>query len=239
MTEVRARSRYAGLCSVVTAVALVATPLPANAGVPDCFGEEPTIVGTEGDDYLEGTSGHDVIQALGGNDYVEAYGGNDLVCGHTGNDDVAGITGHDKLSGGKGDDFLNPGSGNDVLRGGDGADRLLPKWHFDQTLDGGPGVDLLDLRNMFDPMHVDLASGRARGGGAKYTVRRVEDVEGGNADDTILGSGERNVMRGAGGDDVIRGRGGDDGLTGDEGDDSAYGGDGQDECTAETVEGCE
>lgn len=225
--------------SAIGALILILPAPPAHAAVPDCFGREPTIVGTADDDYLEGTSGHDVIQALAGNDYIEGYGGNDLICGHTGDDDVAGIHGHDKLSGGKGDDDLIPGRGNDVLRGGEGADRLLATWHWDQTLDGGPGVDLLDLRNMFDPMRVDLAEGTGRGGGARYAFRRFENVDGGNEADDIVGTGGDNVIRGAGGNDTVRGRGGDDAIFGDDGNDSAYGGNGRDACEAETEEGCE
>ncbi|HSQ38227.1 MAG TPA: PKD domain-containing protein, partial [Acidimicrobiia bacterium] len=71
---------------------------------PQCYGMNPTIVGTAGADALNGTAGDDVIAGLGGNDTINGLEGNDRICG------------------GDGDDTLTGGLGNDLIDGGAGAD---------------------------------------------------------------------------------------------------------------------
>lgn len=63
---------------------------PSAQAVATCFGQTPTIVGTEGDDTLNGTAGDDVIVGLGGNDVIRGLEGNDTICAGAGDDDVAG-----------------------------------------------------------------------------------------------------------------------------------------------------
>lgn len=109
--------RLARVCSAMGALMLVLPATPAHAAVPDCFGKEPTIVGTEDADFLEGTGEADVIQALAGDDTIYGYAQNDLLCGDVGDDEIYGVIGHDKMSGGAGNDTIVPGGGGDVLRG--------------------------------------------------------------------------------------------------------------------------
>ncbi len=92
------------LNSLVLAVAQDA----AHAGGRRCFGEVPTIVGTNGRDEIRGTNGIDVILAKGGNDFVNSDRGADLICGGRGRDNLLGETqtGHDQISGGAGGDKL-------------------------------------------------------------------------------------------------------------------------------------
>jgi Ca2+-binding RTX toxin-like protein len=96
-----------------------------------CFGQRPTICGTNSRDVLRGTPGRDVIVGRGGNDRIEGRGGNDRICGGTGNDRLSGGKGKDRLSGDKGRDVLLGGAGRDTLVGGLGRD----------TCDDGSGED--------------------------------------------------------------------------------------------------
>ncbi len=121
--------------AVAASVALLLTAMatPVAAAKPKCFGQEATIVGTNGDDILKGTPGRDVIVAMGGNDIVAGRAGNDFICGGPGNDRLAGQSGWDRLAG---------QSGNDRLFGGPGVDRVFGGAH-DDLVAGGAGPDVL------------------------------------------------------------------------------------------------
>jgi hypothetical protein len=98
-----------------------------------CFGLQPTILGTAGDDALTGTAGPDVIMGFGGDDTISGLNDRDVVCGGAGDDVIDGGNGNDRLNGGFGADRLSGGNGDDVLVGGPGVDQL----------DGGRGVNSL------------------------------------------------------------------------------------------------
>ncbi len=95
------------------------TPLPG-----DCNGLPVTLIGTNGDDFLQGTPGNDVIAGHGGRDIISGLDGDDVICG------------------GEGDDVVDGGEGNDVILGGSGSDVLLGKQGDDQLI-GGEGRDYL------------------------------------------------------------------------------------------------
>ena len=105
-----------------------------------CKGERPTIVGTNGNDFLLGTPGRDVIQGLAGNDTVFALDGNDVICGNAGKDKLRGQDGDDAIKGNDGADSLKGGRGDDNLRGGRGPD-VLKGERGDDRLGGGKGND--------------------------------------------------------------------------------------------------
>ena len=67
---------------------------PAFSQIPQCGGEDATIVGTDGPDVLEGTDEDDVIVGLGGNDTINGKGGNDIICGGDGVDIINGANVH-------------------------------------------------------------------------------------------------------------------------------------------------
>ncbi|WP_406512963.1 isopeptide-forming domain-containing fimbrial protein [Streptomyces sp. NBC_00161] len=105
-----------GLHTDTAAVAgAVSDPVPANDLVSEtttvdpntCFGEQPTIIGTPGDDRITGTPARDVILARAGNDTVDGGAGNDLICGGRGADTVTGGPGNDRISGDAGNDILH------------------------------------------------------------------------------------------------------------------------------------
>ncbi len=105
-----------------------------------CFGELPTIMGTEGDDVIVGTSGPDVIMALGGDDVILGLEGDDLICAGDGNDGVIAGDGDDLVDAGTGDDAVVGRTGNDSIRGSSGDDRI-GGGAGDARLAGGPGDD--------------------------------------------------------------------------------------------------
>jgi Ca2+-binding RTX toxin-like protein len=129
--------------------------VPAQAADSLCFGQVPTIVGTDGDDTLTGRADvRDVIYGGGGNDSIS--GGDfyddgtvpDLLCGGPGNDRLVGARGDDKLSGGGGDDYVDGTNGADVEQGNAGNDQVGGGSFEDSDsaadmMRGGPGNDVL------------------------------------------------------------------------------------------------
>ena len=87
--------------------------------------ENFNITGTQFDDSLQGWSRNDTLGGGDGNDYLDGNGGDD------------------SISGGAGDDYLMGDSGNDTLEGGTGDDTIIGE--IGETLDGGEGIDALDL----------------------------------------------------------------------------------------------
>lgn len=68
-------------------------------------------------------------------------------------------------------------------------------------LDGGEGVDTLDLSQAAKAVNVDLADGKL----GTSTAQNFENVTGTDFDDTITGNDENNVIRGGAGNDIMRG----------------------------------
>ncbi len=151
-----------------------------------CQGQQPTVVGSAGDDILFGTKGSDVIVGLDGDDVIDGLGGNDIICGGPGNDvidgsegddKVWGEAGGDKISGGPGDDLLFGNTGFDTLFGNDGVDRLFGGSGSD-SLSGGSGVD-------------DLWGGKGH-----------DSLAGGDGDDYLNGGPQTDTCDGGPGIDV-------------------------------------
>jgi len=91
-------------------------------------------------------------------------------------------------------------------------------------LDGGDGVDTLDLSQAAAAVEVDLAAGTV----GSSTAENFENVIGTEFDDKITGDEQDNVISGLGGVDTISGGAGDDTLVANKGDDFVYGGKGDD-----------
>ena len=127
--------------------------------------------------------------------------------GGTGPDTFLGGPGDDYLNGGAGDDTLEGGPGNDLLEGGDGFDRASYR--------NAPGGVSVDLR----VSGVDVGSGQ----GADSFVD-IEDLEGSEFEDILIGDNGDNVIFGRGARDVIYGQEGFDLLIGGWGKDSLRGG---------------
>jgi Ca2+-binding RTX toxin-like protein len=197
-----------------------------------CDGKPVTLFVPPGGGLVEGTPGDDVILGTAGPDWISGRGGNDTICGLGGDDLLLGGPGDDTLEGGEGNDRLRGAAGDDILRGDGGSDRLLPE-AGDDIVDGGAGSDIVDYLAATGPITLDLGAGSARyfpatGGSWFHRLVLVEKVDGSPFDDTLVGDGNRNVLRGKHGADTILGGNGDDVLIGGLGDDRIQGGAGAD-----------
>ena len=216
----------------------------------ECDGKEPTILGSEGQDFIEGTDGQDVIHGLGGNDVIIGMGGDDVICGGdgsdvigagSGNDIVFGESGHDAIWAGSGDDTVRGGDGNDSIYGGPGNDSLHGN-HGNDSLYGTSGVD--ELYGGWGPNNgtidnndtcYDKAGTFTRGCEVFYqqdfpvfSAVSLNDLMCNGKKPTIIGTESHDFIEGTAGPDVIHGLGGIDVIIGLGGDDVICGGDGSD-----------
>lgn len=122
---------------------------------------------------------------------------------------------NDQISGGAGNDTIFGGIGDDTILGGAGAD----------LMDGGPGRDRLSYADASSRVVVDMLNGSTAGLFASGDVfLNFEDLEGGTADDLLLGDADDNLILGGLGDDELGGRFGEDTLEGGAGADTLDGG---------------
>ena len=212
------------------------------------LGGQDEIAGGAGDDVLEGGSGLDTLAGGEGFD-IAAYAGSAgavfvsiaPIVGLYGQladaagDELSGIEGlsgsahDDTLGGDTAANLLAGAAGDDSLRGDGGDDTLRPGEGGADTVNGGPGRDLISFADLTlgDGVLLSLQDG-AFGGGANGVVLLVEDAEGSAFRDTLLGNAAANLLRGLAGDDVLAGLGEADTLEGGLGADTLQGGDGDD-----------
>ncbi|MTH76469.1 beta strand repeat-containing protein [Paracoccus aestuariivivens] len=154
---------------------------------------------------VSGTEGNDVFNISGivstnSYDTIQLGGGNDSFIGY------------------RGSDYVNAGGGNDTLLGGAGDDRL----------DGGAGVDLVGYGAATSRVSVNLGltSAQALGGGqGTDTLLNIENVNGSQYGDILIGNAAANVLNGGAGNDLLNGGAGNDALIGGAGvDTAAFGG---------------
>lgn len=146
----------------------------------------------------DGVAGQDLddvgplVEVFGG------YGPNTLV-GGAGPDRLHGGGVDDLIVGGPGDDSLDGGGGDDLLRGGTGAD----------VLDGGAGIDdVADYSDRTIGVGVTLGDGLPDGSpedGLGDTLVGIDDVWGGDGNDSITGDAGDNILDGGPGADAITG----------------------------------
>ncbi|WP_195821362.1 calcium-binding protein [Roseobacter sp. MH60115] len=91
-------------------------------------------------------------------------------------------------------------------------------------LDGGDGVDTLDLSQAAEAVKVNLKKGTLNDSHAE----NFENVVGTIFDDKIRGDKQDNILSGNDGDDKLFGKGGDDTIIGNKGNDEMFGGRGDD-----------
>ncbi len=178
---------------------------------------EELIGSDEHTDILRGSDTGDRLIGAGGSDVIEGRGGEDALYGGAGSD---------TLTGGNSDDLIHGGSGNDTIDGGSGIDTA--SWAF-----ATPSNNTTELEaSSFGHLDVDLLSGNAQlalfnGGQETDTLNNIENILGGDGNDTIRGDNNANLLAGGAGNDQLDGRDGDDVLI-LEGDDTATGGQGDD-----------
>ena len=155
--------------------------------------------GTNGDDSITGTKADDALYGRGGDDVLKGYANDDRLFGQAGNDLFYG------------------GYGDDTLIGGAGVDKLDYSGITATSSTTGYGINA----NLVDGIVYTSVAGID-------TVYNIENIDGTEVGDYIVGNGEDNVLAGKGGDDLIHGREGNDRLYGGDGYDEIYGGFGND-----------
>lgn len=200
--------------------------------------------GGAGNDRLDGGAGADTLEGGAGVDwvlYLESDAGVTVnLQNGTGEggfaegdvlveiENVWGSDYDDDLVGDDGANRLEGGSGEDMLEGGGGADRL----------NGGDGIDWASYRGSDTGVSVSLIDGTGEGGHAMGDVIiDIENLEGSDYDDVLVGDQSSNRLVGGDGNDdlrsyaspdVLQGGNGDDDLVGGSGNDRLEGGDGED-----------
>ncbi|MDQ1723408.1 MAG: hypothetical protein QOG52_436, partial [Frankiaceae bacterium] len=183
--------------------------------------------GGSGDDHLFGSAEFEFLDGNAGEDTVEGGGGDDWIDGGADADDLSGDDGSDHIDGGTGTDHLNGGEGGDRLNGE--GENVLPAGA--DTIEGGPGEDLVSYYLRPKRIDVDLARGTGNGAeGEGDVLSGIEDVEGSYGGGRIAGdAGPNRLVAGiADAPTVLSGRGGDDTLVGGFEDDVLSGGYGDD-----------
>jgi Ca2+-binding RTX toxin-like protein len=155
-------------------------------------------VNDDGSVSLTGAGGKDTLVGTAGNDFLDGQGANDLLNGGTGND---------TLLGGGGDDFMMGGQGDDSLVGGSGTDNA--DYFYSDTR---------------GPVYANLATGLATGGGGNDTLSGIENLNGSDFNDVLVGDGQNNGLEGHGGNDSLSGGAGSDFFRGGAGNDTLDGG---------------
>ena len=132
------------------------------------------------------------------------------VGGTNGNDTLAGTLYADTLNGYAGNDSINGGAGNDTLIGGLGND----------SLNGGDGIDTASYTGAA-AVNVTLATVRAQAtvGAGTDTIAGIENLTGGDGNDSLTGNALSNRLEGGIGNDTLDGGAGIDVLIGGTGDD--------------------
>ncbi len=204
-----------------------------------------------GSDLLDGGAGNDTLRGGAGNDVILGGSGIDTASfsdaaapvivdllvtapqatGGGGQDtlrDIERLVGSsfaDRLSGNADANLLSGGAGNDTLVGRAGADTLIGGAAAD-WLDGGDGIDAASYSgSVAGAITVNLLLGTAAGGDAAGDrFVSIENVTGGNGNDTLTGNAQTNVLVGGLGDDLLSGGDGNDVLQGGAGTDTLDGG---------------
>ncbi len=186
-------------------------------------GGNDVICGGSGRDRIFGERGNDTIGGKGGNDSIHGGRGSDELDGGTDRDEVFGDSGNDAVRGGLGNrDDVDGGPGDDDVAGGRGILDTLLGGIGNDLIDGGPGGhDIASYRGAGGPIEADLSQGAVVGAEDEQLIG-IEDIVGGSAADTLVGS-DRTSNR-------LDGGPGDDQLLGARSGDQAIGGPGSDHC---------
>ncbi|SFC58494.1 M10 family metallopeptidase C-terminal domain-containing protein [Tropicimonas isoalkanivorans] len=206
-----------------------------NAGSGD-----DTLSGDADDNCFYGRDGYDTIFGGDGNDSLSGGDGGDALYGGTGNDTLLGEAGNDLLDGGQGFNSVWGGDGNDEIHssgmgryfGDAGNDALFSSSTGagrPEVLDGGDGVDRLDMTAFLTGCEINLATGATAFTESKGdSYQNFENVTTGGGVDRVTGTSGANVILTGGGADVVRAAAGWDRIVGGGGHDRLFGGNGSD-----------
>jgi Ca2+-binding RTX toxin-like protein len=207
----------AGGCSVASAAQAVC-PLPAP---PDSV----LLAGLAGDDTLVASNFPETtsVVLLGGE------GGDGLTGGAT-EDALVDGAGNDVVDAGGADDAVPNNGGADSLHAGSGEDLFISNAVCDgDLLDGGPDRDNANWANFSSAVAIDMgqhATGNPGAGGQPVcpsptlltTLEAIEDTEGSNFDDTMVGDAGDNQLLGRPGHDSYFAMAGNDSILANSGD---------------------
>ncbi len=212
------------------------------------------IEGLAGSDNIEGGAGDDTLKGGAGDDTLAGGAGDDILYGGDGADTLKGGAGDDILYGDDGADTLHGGGGDDTLRGGAGKDRFAFSADNgnDTIVDFEDGKDYIVFTDHDTEWNdVTITQQNRLGGridteikhdGGSVTLKGIRetqlskadfrfkgiDYEGGDGNDSRIGTDNNDTLSGGGGNDVLKGGGGDDVLDGGNGVDELYGEQGDD-----------
>ena len=140
--------------------------------------------------------------------------GADVLFGFPTNDNVSLLGGDDEYHGEGGVDTISGGDGDDTLVGGAEGD----------VLNGGSGRDTASYKTALAAVEASIMAGGGSLGDANGDAfTSIENLEGSDFDDTLVGDNAANEVMGNGGADEISGMNGDDTLVGGGGDDTLFG----------------
>ncbi|MTH95043.1 hypothetical protein E1297_03415, partial [Roseibium sp. RKSG952] len=205
----------------------------------------PSVVfGGTSDSYVIGNDHTNIMYAGdftdldndGYNDYFDRTAQAYMYAGD-GDDFVYGAQGDDQLFGQEGDDWLLGHTGDDKIYGGDGSD-TASYMTVDESSSLGIMVDLGDVQNDNSGGDDYVIAYRHDGSSSykqsNYTVAEdelysVENIQGSDYNDYLVGNDSDNVLGGGGGDNnTLIGGGGNDTFISGEGSSEIYGGSGTD-----------
>jgi Ca2+-binding RTX toxin-like protein len=202
-----------------------------GAGADRITGDEgaDTLAGDADADDLDAGPGDDVVTGGDGNDVLRNPDGADWADGGPGDDRLDGGSGPESLSGGDGNDVVDGAGGNDTVSGGTGDDRVDGGEGAD-IIAGGVGRDVVEFLSSLQGLRISL-NGLADDGGpgeGDNVAADVEVLQGGDADDVLVGGMLPVQLLGAGGNDQLVGGRMADSLEGGDGDDVIDGAGGAD-----------
>ena len=164
---------------------------------------------------IVGTTGSDTIDVQGlqvSGTAIDGGAGSDTIIGTSDADTIIGGTGNDSLSGGDGDDLflIGGGAGTDIINGGSGADIIRATaantsivWGAITVVEGieaGGFANVRIIGTAADDM-IDLES---------VVLTGIAAIDGGAGSDTVVGSGQSDLLIGGAGNDNIGGGAGAD-----------------------------
>lgn len=192
--------------------------------------EQANLTGGASNNSLNASAftGNATLNGLGGNDTLTGGSGNDILNGGDGTDTLTGNAGNDVMNGEAGNDTLTGGAGDDTLTGGGGNDT----YNFNtnsalgsDTIDeSGGGTDTITFTGSTNSVYLDLGIAGIQSVNANLnltlTPDQIENLTGGNGDDTLTGNALNNTINGGSGNDTLSGGPGDDTLAGGTGTDT-------------------
>ncbi|RZT11247.1 Hemolysin-type calcium-binding repeat-containing protein [Duganella sp. CF402] len=192
-----------------TIISTYSLALPANI--------ENLTFDSDADGYLVGNNLDNVLTGGDGGNFIHGMGGNDTLIGNGGGNNFQGGEGNDLEQGGSYGDYFIGGAGDtgdDTMDGGAGNDIINLSPGHDAIIGGEGDEDVLQTRveGASHGVNINLATGIIvdNGFGESGTVTGIEEVEGTQFADTLIGSAADEQLISHGGSDSIDGGAGKD-----------------------------